>query len=75
MIRKLALMRRGLRQRDLARRWRVTESFVSQLVHGKCRPVEYERLFAKVVGMPRRVLFPVSEEASDEKRERVAVGA
>lgn len=55
-----AMMRKNLRQTDVAKRWRRSQAFVSQLLRGKVRSDEFEAKFAKLVGVPRYKLFPPS---------------
>lgn len=56
--RKSLLWGKGLRQMDLATRWGISQSFVSQLISGENRSPKYEKLFAKIVGEPVEKLFP-----------------
>lgn len=58
ILRTTAMMNRGIRQVDLARKWRRSQAFVSQLLRGKVRSEKYERKFAKLVRVAHCRLFP-----------------
>jgi plasmid maintenance system antidote protein VapI len=57
LLRRMMMMRRGLSQRYLAEEWSTSQSFVSQLISGKCRSELHERKFAEIIGLPREQLF------------------
>jgi hypothetical protein len=61
LLRRVMMMRKGLKQRALAEQWNTSQSFVSQLISGKCRSELHERKFAEIVGLPREQLFEVNK--------------
>lgn len=48
----------GIKQIELARRLRVSRSFVSEVVAGKKRTVRIRRAIARALGVPVSVLWP-----------------
>ena len=64
LLRRVMMMRKGLKQRALAEQWNTSQSFVSQLISGKCRSELHERKFAEIVGLPREQLFDTSKQSS-----------
>ncbi len=61
LLRRMMMLRLGLTQRSLAEQWETSQSFVSQLISGKCRSELHEQKFAEIIGMPREQLFDVSK--------------
>jgi hypothetical protein len=68
--RKLALKMKGLSQGELGSRWNRSQPFVSQLLSGKSRSLEYERDFAKLVGRKHADLFPPHRDGKRPKLKR-----
>ncbi len=64
LLRRVMMMRKGLKQRALAEQWSTSQSFVSQLISGKCRSELHERKFAEIVGLPREQLFDTSRHSA-----------
>lgn len=64
LLRRMMMMRRGLSQRYLAEEWNTSQSFVSQLISGKCRSELHERKFAEIIGLPREQLFEMKNGRS-----------
>ena len=59
--RKIAMLRHGLSNQDLEKRWGCSKSMVSGLVHGRFRSREKEEDFAKLVGAAWSDLFTKAE--------------
>ena len=66
---KVALLRRGMKQKQLAQILEKSESAVSSWVAGKHRPVKREReVIAIILGIHESELFGDGTKISDNKR-------
>jgi transcriptional regulator with XRE-family HTH domain len=56
---KAALVRAGLRQRDLAAKLQVTQTYVCDVLNGREKlPARFRAMLAEMVGRPEAELFP-----------------
>jgi transcriptional regulator with XRE-family HTH domain len=63
--RRILMVEHGLTQTALAKKWGVTQSFVSQLISGNIRSKPHERKFARLFKLKREDLFePTAREAA-----------
>ncbi len=61
---KVLLVVAGVKQVDIARRLRVSRSFVSEVVAGKKRTYRIRRAIARALGVTVAELWPDSREAA-----------
>jgi len=58
ILRKSLLLRDNMTQKQLAKKWGKSQSFVSQLITGAIRSEKFERRFAKMFKVPHAAVFP-----------------
>lgn len=64
--RKAALVLKGIKQADIARRLGVAPTHVSDVVYGRRRSVRVETAIAEALGQPAPEVFPTPANAAQE---------
>lgn len=71
---RIALMKAGVKQREIARKAVVTDQHVGKVIDGKSSSDRVQRLIAKAIGQPVALVFPdrYGKRAPTPGQERLA---